>query len=179
MICSNCGANVDKVDSFCGVCGTSMASSPVAPAAPAPAPVFPEQNNLLERESSVPVYSYSGGPSGDIRFSSEPEQRSSYRDVRKISEEELRRPLSAFSFIGVFITLLIPVFNAVMVMWWAFSRYTNKNKRHIAAAVIIMWTVAIGAAVAAYMLMPEVKAVVDLCAAGVLDELGVNITSGV
>ena len=158
MNCTKCGAKIEPGQGFCGECGAPVPAA--APAAPSPAPEpVPEMNALLEHESA-----FAGGSDEreNILFETTPYgTMEAEHEGRIITEAELRRPLSVGTFLAMFFLMLIPVFNVVLILWWAFSRYTNKNKRHFAAAVIILWVLAVGLVVAAYCFVPEVQLVVD------------------
>ena len=161
MICTNCGANLEQGQLFCGVCGTRVvAAAPVTPDVSVVSDVVaPTEENiaLLEQESAnvgdmQEVVQFETTPYGTMEAEHE---------GRIITEAELRKPLSVGAFIAMLLLMMIPVFNVVLILWWAFSRYTNKNKRHFAAAVIILWALAVGLVVAAYFFVPEMKLVVD------------------
>ncbi len=135
MRCFNCNAENESTSAFCVQCGAPLTGQIPSGAG----------DTLLE------------GPAAgeEIRFTTEDEP------ARRVKEIDVNKPLSALSFLWMFFVMLLPVFNVVTVLWWAFSRYTNKNKRHFAAAVIIVWALLLCGGAAAYTLLPGVRYAVD------------------
>ncbi len=158
MRCPVCNAENAGSGAFCGQCGAPLREPAEGYAAADP--------GLLEESAA----------DNDERISFKVDGSG-----QRARETDVYKPLSTLSCIWMLIVMMIPVLNVVMVLWWAFSRYTNRNKRHFAAAVIILWTLIICGGAAAYALVPDVRIVVDNAfsyAVNWLRENGVSLAAG-
>lgn len=96
---------------------------PVAPVQPVVAPtpaVELNQRDMKERtrmENTVPVSNY--------------------------QTDVLYKPISVLGYLGIFLLMCIPLVNIILLFVWAFSKDTNKNKKNLAIASLIMIVISI------------------------------------
>lgn len=133
MFCPNCGKNLPEEAGFCDNCGSSIAPSQPAPAqrstysppsapqsAYAPPSTYNPQGNTYQTQANVPHYASSN------------------------YEVDRTRPLTVGSYIGMFLLMLIPLANIILLFVWAFDGSTNINKKNWARAALIMAAIGIG-----------------------------------
>lgn len=124
MFCPNCGKNLPDNAKFCDDCGTSMSeninmdSSASNNAASQTAYVQPEQ---MPRQESY--------------------QQNNYAPQYTVAPEH--KPLSIGDYIIMMILVAIPIVGFIMLLVWAISSNTNKNKKNYAIATLIMMAIGV------------------------------------
>ncbi len=134
--CENCGAPLTAEASVSDVVASSSHPMPpiAAPTSAAPQPQQPEYNTKPVAPPVVPVNA-------------------------KIKKEnpKINATLSIWGYIWTFLVMAIPVVNLVFILIWAFNSNTNKNRKHLAWAVIIIFFICLALELCIYFLVPGVK----------------------
>ncbi|MCD6321655.1 MAG: zinc-ribbon domain-containing protein [Clostridiales bacterium] len=130
MFCEQCGKEIPENSKFCPACGAIV--EPSAPMAPAVEPE-PQLDSTTE-PTEIPKTQQAPPPAAVINTT----QNTSYNN-----KDNLIKPLSIGSYIGIIILMAIPIINLIMLLVWSFSDTVNLNKKHYAIAVLIMILVSI------------------------------------
>lgn len=162
--CNKCGAENPDGSRFCENCGSPLTAEVPAPAAapapqaePAPAPTAQPAPAVSAPAAAAPAApaaqpvqpAYSTKPVA-------PPVAPQSKKVKKVNPR-INDTLSVWGFIWTFIVMAIPVVNLVFILIWAFNSNTNKNRRHLAWAVIIMFLVGLALELCIYFFVPGVK----------------------
>ena len=120
MNCEKCASPLAEGNSYCEKCGASASTtqqeSPAAQATEPPVMSPPPIN-------SQPAYApYSYAP---------------YSNTMQQGAE----PLSVGQYIGMFLLLIIPIVNLVLLFVWGFGSGVNPNKRNFARAYLIIMAI--------------------------------------
>lgn len=128
MFCNNCGNKLPDDAKFCGGCGTRF-----EPAQPA----YASAEQTATQPSSPPVYAPPMQTPPPYQQSYSPPQQQPF-----YSSQIDNGPLSVGQYIGMFLLLLVPILNIVLLFVWGFGGAINPNKKNFARAYLIM--IAIG-----------------------------------
>lgn len=121
-ICEKCGAAVQEGKPFCSNCGANMdAEAMPAPPMPPENPNVPPERPRVppEKRQAPPAMFYPGG-------GGKPPKGTRYA------------PMGVGAFLGMFLLLLIPLVNIILLIVWACGGCTNQNKRNYARAMLIL-----------------------------------------
>ncbi|MDO4539817.1 MAG: zinc ribbon domain-containing protein [Syntrophomonadaceae bacterium] len=129
--CANCGNSLEEGMSFCINCGAGVgaeaqaaaAHEPPPPAAAAPPPPPPV----------VTAPHYQAPPPGAQYQYAAPPAGMDPRDA----------PLGTGAFIGMFLLMLIPLVNIILLLVWAFGPNANRNRKGFARASLILMLIGI------------------------------------
>ena len=78
--------------------------------------------------------------------------------VAEAAPKDRTVPLGVFQFIGVFLVMMLPVINIILLFKWAFSKKTNINLRNYAIAVLILFLLTVAAMVCLGFLIKDIYA---------------------
>lgn len=145
MFCEQCGIEIPENSKFCAGCGAKVeptepivqATEPEAEPAPTPEPA--EAPKVQQTPPPPPPV-----PAPVVNTN----QNTSYNN-----RDNLVKPLSIGAYIGMFILLMIPIVNLIMILVWSFSDSVNINKKHFAIAQLILILIGIVLSIVAAILM--------------------------
>ena len=137
MFCEKCGKELPANSKFCSGCGAQIEpvaaevqETPAAEAVPAPEP------EPVPIPAPIPA-----PPKAEPRMEKEQPTTKPIRVEQNVQYNEknnLIKPLSIGSYIGMFILLWIPVVNLIVLLVWSFSDTVNINKKNFSIAILIM-----------------------------------------
>lgn len=117
VFCPNCGNAVEDGMSFCNNCGAGIGAA--APTPPPAAPqATPPPGAAPYYQPAAPQYQYAAATPNT-------------------------EPLSTGAFIGMFLLMLIPLVNLILLLVWAFGPNANRNRKSFARASLILMIIAI------------------------------------
>lgn len=147
MFCEKCGNEIPENSKFCALCGTKVepaeASDQMTDSAPQPAAT----------PAPTPAPAPKVAPTPPPSAQPAPVQQSNANFNNK---GNLVKPLSVWSYIGIFILMAIPIVNLIMLLVWSFSDTVNINKKHYAIAVLVMILISILISIALVILAATV-----------------------
>ena len=79
--------------------------------------------------------------------------QAAYYQPQPYQNADLNRPLGIGQYMGMFILMLIPLVNIIMIFTWAFGGSVNLNKKNMARAILIMALILIALCIAASFLL--------------------------
>jgi len=121
MKCDKCGAVTQDSARFCDMCG-----NPVHPPAPAPQPPRPVMPPPAPPPAYVaPVNAPAVAPHA---------MQGGYVDSRD-------RVMTVGGWMGVFLLMMIPLVNFILVLVWAFGGDVNRNKQNFVRAYILLFII--------------------------------------
>ena len=126
MYCINCGKQLNENTMFCGSCGAKQEMQ---------ASTQPLVNNEIN-SASTEAADFSAG-------SAQPRITAQYQNAVQPDQKDLRKPMSIWQFLLMFIILAVPILNIVMLFVWAFGSKANLNKKNLSRAYMIIFVVMI------------------------------------
>ncbi|MCK5758929.1 MAG: zinc ribbon domain-containing protein [Clostridiales bacterium] len=136
MFCEQCGKEIPDNSKFCAGCGAI-----VEPAEPMVQAVEPETEPVPTPEPVEAPNPQQVPP--PPRPQPQPVSVAQTSKAQYSSKDNLIKPLSIGSYIGIIILMSIPIINLIMLLVWSFSDTVNLNKKHFAIAVLIMILISI------------------------------------
>ena len=145
MICPKCSREIPGDQSVCDYCGFTFqtprqnqdgGTAPYA-AAPFAGPAF-ENHAPAAEPAQAPGYA----PRTTVQTPPPAYQPSYQPNYAAYTERSRNEPLSIAQYIGMFLLNCIPLAGLIVMIVWA-SRSTNVNRRHFAAAALILRAIAL------------------------------------
>lgn len=132
MFCEKCGKQLPDGARFCNGCGAKIEAEPVhgeaERAAARPAPVQPVNPNPAPPPFSpvpaAPAYA--------------PPQSRTYPPPQPFVE-----PLRVGQYIGMFLLMMLPFVNVILLFVWSFGSAVNLNKRNFSRAALILCAISL------------------------------------
>lgn len=139
MFCEQCGKEIPENSKFCSSCGAPVViADPETPSVePDPVVSAPEPEPTPIQE---PPKTEQAPPPPPVQPAPQPGPAPAYQYNDR---NNLVKPLSVGSYIGIFILMAIPIVNLIMLLVWSFSDTVNLNKKHYAIAVLVMILISI------------------------------------
>ncbi len=134
MFCEQCGKEIPENSKFCAGCGAIA-----KPADSMEQVVEPESQQTPVAEPIEPAKAQQAPPPPRPQ----PTSVAQTSNAQYSSKDNLIKPLSIGSYIGIIILMAIPIINLIMLFVWSFSDTVNLNKKHFSIAVLIMILVSI------------------------------------
>ncbi len=128
MYCVNCGKNVPDDATFCTGCGTKLSvqqSSASTNPGPATAPPVPP----VQKPAQPPAGAYTTP------------QNVAGRPV--VAPSQPGEIMTLGQYLVVFLLMMIPIANIVLLFIWSFGDSAGPNKKNLAKAMLIMWGIGI------------------------------------
>lgn len=113
MRCESCGAEIANDSSFCTSCGKKITFRTAEEA----------------RRANQPPVDYSQ------QYNYAPPQQQYY------PQPAWDAPLSVGQYIGIFLLMMIPVANLILLLVWAFAGSVNRNKKNYARATLLIMVI--------------------------------------
>ncbi len=150
MICPKCSREMGSDKSVCDYCGfTFQTPKNSGDAHTAPYSATPFTGSAFEgyqpASSAAPSRSAVQTPPAPAY---QPPYQSNHAAYLERSQHE---PLSIAQYIGMFLISAIPLVGLIVMIVWAASRGTNTNRRHFAAAVLILKAISVIFALGAFI----------------------------
>ena len=159
MFCSNCGNNLPDDSKFCDGCGTKLQQD-IAPVYP-PKPVSSEASNQNPNVNQPPAFNQAKPnintppvpppvppPNAPpVASSNAPQntgggyQPTSFVSTNTRNSVDTPDVLSVGNFLLMMFLSLIPVVGFILLIVWAFSNDSNKNKKNWAIATLLFWLI--------------------------------------
>jgi len=124
MFCEQCGKEIPENSKFCAGCGAAVElAEPVAQV------VEPESKQAPAAE---PIEQPPKAQQAPPPPRPQPVSVAQASTAQYSSKDNLIKPLSIGSYIGIIILMAIPIINLIMLLVWSFSDTVNLNKKHYA-----------------------------------------------
>ena len=144
MFCEKCGAKLPAGSKFCASCGakteaqpggaTGRPSAPPPPAFAPPAQTTPPPPPVQHPASPSPGQPFvqSAGPA--------PARNSSYGPpgIYGAQAQLGSEPLSIGQYVGMFLLMMVPILNIILLFVWGFGSNANLNRKNFAKASLIL-----------------------------------------
>lgn len=118
MFCPSCGKQNPDDSKFCESCGSKL-------------------NGQTAQASPPPQQTYSPSPPQQ-NYAPPPPPQQSYSGGYQAQSSHLTAPLTLGNYIGMYLLLMIPFVNFILLLVWAFGSDVNLNKKNFARAALIM-----------------------------------------
>ena len=140
-ICTACGTGVSESEKFCTTCGVpvqrsdvekgSIPSEQIAPPPPAmQQAIQPQQQTIQPQKQAY-----------------QPQQQPSVKPITEAdfipSNKSKYEPISTRGYLGIWLLMIIPIINLLMLIVWACGGCRKISKRNFARAMFIVWIIAI------------------------------------
>lgn len=141
--CESCGNLITEEMKFCNSCGHELEKTqtdegennplPQATIIQPQAPIIQPQAPIIPPQPQV----YQSQP----QFNQPQQSAPTYQSNPYSVADPKMKPLSTGDFILAFILMAIPIVGFIVILVWALSSETNKNRKSFARAIIIMWII--------------------------------------
>ena len=146
MICPKCSREIPGDQSVCDYCGFTFQTprqnqdggTVSYAAAPFTGPAF--ENHAPAAE---PAQAHGYTPRPTVQTPPPAYQPSYQPNYAAYTERSRNEPLTIAQYIGMFLLNCIPLAGLIVMIVWAASRSTNVNRRHFAAAALILRAIAL------------------------------------
>ena len=136
MHCAKCGKELEEGSKFCDGCGEKVEIEEIESEVEETAdeaitePIDEEAEEEIQEEVEEPEPEPEEPKPAPVPAAIE-------KKSAKTDNLRIVKPLGIFSYLWMFILMLIPVVDIIMVCVWAFGKNKNPNKKNFAWAVII------------------------------------------
>ncbi len=103
---------------------------------------FNQPNNNWQQQPPPPPPNFNNPQMNQQNYNQQ-YQNPGYVQSNGPSQDELRKPLSVWWFLLMFIVMAVPILGIVMTFVWAFGSKTNLNRKNFARAVLILAVISI------------------------------------
>lgn len=136
MYCEKCGANIAESSKFCEKCGAKQSR--------------PEQAPNINMDYGV------GDNESSNRSESQSFEPQSFQPRNQGHSPEREEVLSTKEYIKMYLLMMLPILNIVLLIKWGFGEGINENKRNLSKAMLVFMAVSIvPAIIAVSVIMPS------------------------
>ena len=159
MFCEKCGNEMEDGSEFCESCGEKVVTEEIQEEVVANT----EEEIVVEEETKKDTEIEEKPIKVKKEKAKKPEQPTQPTPERqKAKKVLLLKPLGIFSFLWMFILMLIPPVNIIMLLVWALGSKKNENKKNFAwAGIILILLGVIGWLLAAVVLVDQFQSIID------------------
>lgn len=135
MFCDQCGKQMPDDSVYCPSCGAKNSISTPEQE------VYSELQPVIHEEVIIPQPVVQPQPvQQPIQNVQQPVQQKVQPSAPPV---DLTKPISVLGFMGTLLLLAIPIVGLVMTFIWAFGSKVNKNRKHLAIALLIFYVIGI------------------------------------
>lgn len=120
MYCENCGAKITEGAKFCENCG--------------------HRQEAVQNSPQAESKSEARSQSQDIRYDVELPYAQNHSQT---SSNEMEEVLGMKEYLKMYLLMMVPILNLVLLFTWGFGQDVNKNKRNLAKVLLIFMAISI------------------------------------